>query len=185
MRIVIDAMGGDNAPQAPVQGAIEAVKKYGCDITLVGDSAKIEPLLEGADRSKITVVHTSEVISNEEKATTAIRGKKDSSMSVALKLVADGEGDAIVSAAESLAVGSCRKIAYAHGYCYVYKCETEDYAFIADNYESYFSDFKSNVSDYLFAKDVAVFTGDVVFKERADSIAVTALPYKNLIRVRF
>ncbi len=98
MRIVIDAMGGDNAPQAPVQGAIEAVKKYGCDITLVGDSAKIEPLLEGADRSKITVVHTSEVISNEEKATTAIRGKKDSSMSVALKLVADGEGDAIVSA---------------------------------------------------------------------------------------
>ena len=94
-------------------------------------------------------------------------------------------GDAIVSAAESLAVGSCRKIAYAHGYCYVYKCETEDYAFIADNYESYFSDFKSNVSDYLFAKDVAVFMGDVIFKERADSIAVTALPYKNLIRVRF
>ena len=98
MRIVIDAMGGDNAPNAPVKGALEAIKRYGCEITLVGDSAKIEPLLEGADKSKITVVHTSEVISNEEKATTAIRGKKDSSMSVALKLVADGEGDAIVSA---------------------------------------------------------------------------------------
>ena len=98
MKIVIDAMGGDHAPKAPVLGALEASQRFGCDIVLVGDSAQIEPLLEGKNREKITVVHTSEVITNEEKATTAIRGKKDSSMSVALKMVADGEGDAVVSA---------------------------------------------------------------------------------------
>lgn len=98
MKIVIDAMGGDLAPKAPVLGAFEASQKYGCDIVLVGDSAQIEPLLEGKDKSRITVVHTTEVISNEEKATSAIRAKKDSSMSVALKMVADGEADAVVSA---------------------------------------------------------------------------------------
>ena len=98
MRIAIDAMGGDLAPKAPVLGALAASEKFGCDIVLVGDSAQIEPLLEGKDRSRITVVHTTEVISNDEKATSAVRSKKDSSMSVALKLVADGEADAVVSA---------------------------------------------------------------------------------------
>ncbi|MBO5973363.1 MAG: phosphate acyltransferase PlsX, partial [Clostridia bacterium] len=70
----------------------------GCEVVLVGDSAQIEPLLEGKDRSRVSIVHTTEVITNEEKATSAVRAKKDSSMSVALKLVADGEADAVVSA---------------------------------------------------------------------------------------
>ncbi len=99
MRIAIDAMGGDNAPQAPVEGALKAVSEYGCEVTLVGDEAKIKELLsgrEGAD--KITVVHASETIENDEKATAAVRGKKDSSMSVMLTLLAEGKADAAVSA---------------------------------------------------------------------------------------
>ena len=99
MRIVIDAMGGDNAPQAPVRGAVAASLKYGCEIILVGDSEKIKPLLaEGDNGGKISVVHASESIENDEKATAAVRGKKDSSMSVALSLLAEGKADAAVSA---------------------------------------------------------------------------------------
>ena len=98
MKIAIDVMGGDLAPKAPVLGALAAAEKFGCEVVLVGDSAQIEPLLEGKDRSRVSIVHTTEVISNEEKATSAVRAKKDSSMSVALKLVADGEADAVVSA---------------------------------------------------------------------------------------
>ena len=98
MKRAIDVMGGDLAPKAPVLGALAAADRFGCEVVLVGDSAQIEPLLEGKDRSRVTVVHTTEVISNDEKATSAVRAKKDSSMSVALKLVADGEADAVVSA---------------------------------------------------------------------------------------
>ena len=98
MKIAIDVMGGDLAPKAPVLGALAAADRFGCEVVLVGDSAQIEPLLEGKDRSRVSIVHTTEVITNEEKATSAVRAKKDSSMSVALKLVADGEADAVVSA---------------------------------------------------------------------------------------
>ncbi|MBQ7624090.1 MAG: phosphate acyltransferase PlsX [Clostridia bacterium] len=99
MRIAIDAMGGDNAPQAAAEGALLAVSEYGCEITLVGDEERIKPLLEGKDNAeKITLVHASETIENDEKATAAVRGKKDSSMSVALTLLAEGKADAAVSA---------------------------------------------------------------------------------------
>lgn len=94
-------------------------------------------------------------------------------------------GEPIVSAAEELSVGACKKIAYEHGYCYVYKCNAEDYAFSKDAYEHCFSDFYENVANHLFTEDVAVFADDVVFKERAATVAIATLPYKNLIRVRF
>ena len=57
MKIIIDAMGGDNAPQAATEGALLAVSEYGCEITLVGDEERIKPLLEGKDNAeKITVL---------------------------------------------------------------------------------------------------------------------------------
>lgn len=104
MKIVLDAMGGDNAPNALVEGAVLAAAQHGCEIILVGDEARVNPILAGRGDGKITVVHAAEAISMDDKASSAIRGKKDSSLSVALNLVADGGGDALVSAGNTGAV---------------------------------------------------------------------------------
>ena len=100
MRIVIDAMGGDNAPVATVKGAVEAVKSYNIDVILTGNESMIEEQLSKYDytKEKIEIVHCSEIITNEDKPVSAIREKKDSSMAVALKLVKEKKADAIVSA---------------------------------------------------------------------------------------
>ena len=98
MKIVIDAMGGDNAPQATVEGAVLAAQRYGCDIVLTGDKDQIEEILRGREAEHITVVPTTEVITMEDKPSIAVRQKKDSSMSVGLRMVADGEADALISA---------------------------------------------------------------------------------------
>ena len=96
MRILIDAMGGDNAPQAPVLGALRAARELGVDVTLIGQREKIEPLLSGEARADI--VDAREIITMEDDPSTATRRKRDSSMSVALKMLRSGEGDAVVSA---------------------------------------------------------------------------------------
>ena len=96
MRILIDAMGGDRAPQAPVLGALRAVKELGVDVTLIGQKEAIEPLLGG--ESGVCVVDAREVVTMEDDPSTATRRKKDSSMAVALRMLRDGEGDAVVSA---------------------------------------------------------------------------------------
>ncbi len=98
MKIIIDAMGGDNAPQAPVEGAVLAAKNYGCDIILTGDKGQVEAILQGREPQHITVVPTTEVITMEDKPSTAVRQKKDSSMSVGLRMLAAGEADAMISA---------------------------------------------------------------------------------------
>ena len=102
MRIIIDAMGGDNAPAEIVKGAVMAAEEFGVEITLVGDEEKIRKCLEeqgtADDDGRFTVVHASQVIEMEDDPSTAVRSKKDSSMAVALHLLADGEGDACVSA---------------------------------------------------------------------------------------
>jgi len=101
MRIAIDAMGGDRAPEVLVQGAIQALKDYreGLEIILVGRKDALERELEkyGSDR-RISIVHASEVISMEDKPTVALRSKKDSSISVAMRLQKNGLADAVVSA---------------------------------------------------------------------------------------
>ena len=94
MKIIIDAMGGDHAPQAPVQAA----EKYGCSIVLVGKQEEIEPILAGRCADKITVRHASEVITMEDKYSTAFRTKKDSSMTVSLNMLNSKEGDVVISA---------------------------------------------------------------------------------------
>ena len=87
--VAVDAMGGDNAPFEIVKGAVEAVKDLGVNIKLVGIESAVNDELKkyNYDKSKIEVVHASEVITTEEAPTTAIRRKKDSSMVVGLNLV--------------------------------------------------------------------------------------------------
>lgn len=96
MRIIVDAMGGDNAPQAVVQGAIRAKNELGVDIILTGIETEVKKYLP--DYAGIPVVNTTEIITMEDDPSTATRRKKDSSMAVALKMLADGEADAAVSA---------------------------------------------------------------------------------------
>ena len=96
MRIIVDAMGGDNAPQAPVMGAVRAASELGVDVTLVGRREEVEKYLGAA--AGVTVVDAREVISMEDDPSTATRRKKDSSMAVALNMLKNGEGDAVVSA---------------------------------------------------------------------------------------
>ena len=101
MRILIDAMGGDNAPEEIVKGAVAASREFGVEITLVGHEGKILSCLvaEGAKRdSTISIVNATEVIGMEDDPSTATRAKKDSSMTVALEKLRAGEGDAVVSA---------------------------------------------------------------------------------------
>ena len=103
MRIILDAMGGDNAPLAPLEGAARAVKEFGIEIMLCGDEQKIKALAEehGISLSGITVLHTTEVISMEDQPTDVLKAKKGCSMAMGLQALADGEGDAFVSAGKS------------------------------------------------------------------------------------
>ena len=103
MRIIIDAMGGDNAPEEIVKGAVRAKRELGVDLTLVGMEDKVKACLaaEGCSDSElgeIEIVNASEIITMEDDPSTATRRKKDSSMAVALNLLRDGKGDAVVSA---------------------------------------------------------------------------------------
>ena len=98
MKIVIDAMGGDHAPQATVEGAVQAINEYGIDVILTGDRAQIEKELESKtyDKNKLEIIHTTEIIENEDKPVMAVRRKKDSSMVVALNLVKDKKAKTII-----------------------------------------------------------------------------------------
>lgn len=101
MKIIIDAMGGDNAPQAIVKGAVDAQKEFGVDIVLVGREAEVAVCLKesGADTNEhICIVNADEVIDMHDDPAMACRRKKNSSMSVALRLLSEGEGDAVISA---------------------------------------------------------------------------------------
>jgi len=102
MRIIVDAMGGDNAPDEIVTGAIKAIQEDNTDITLVGRGEDILRVFERLGMKElpggIEIVNASEVIEINEDPATSIRVKKDSSLSVGLTLLRDGRGDAFVSA---------------------------------------------------------------------------------------
>ena len=100
MRIILDGMGGDNAPLEIVKGAVEASSKIDHQIVIVGREEEINAELAkyNYDESKIQVVHTSEVIENEDSPVKAIRRKTDSSMVKGLTMLKDGEGDLFISA---------------------------------------------------------------------------------------
>jgi len=102
--IAVDVMGGDHAPKAPVLGALRAAKR-GIAVTLYGDQTLIIALLDGAQRTwrklPIVVEHCSQVISMEEKPSRMVLRKKDSSLVCAVRAVANGKAQAIVSAGNS------------------------------------------------------------------------------------
>ena len=100
MKIIVDAMGGDHAPLEIVKGALRAKKELGVELLLVGREEAIREILtqENAEMAGIEIVDAREVISMEDDPSTATRRKKDSSMAVALNLLKDERGDAVVSA---------------------------------------------------------------------------------------
>lgn len=102
MKIIVDAMGGDNAPKAPVMGAIQANREYGVDIILVGRGEEILKTLANNGISDlpagVEIAHASEVVEMCDNPATAFREKKDSSLTVGLNLLKSGAGDAFVSA---------------------------------------------------------------------------------------
>ncbi|SDB88246.1 phosphate:acyl-[acyl carrier protein] acyltransferase [Pelagirhabdus alkalitolerans] len=105
MRIVLDAMGGDNAPDAVVKGSLLALDQIeNLDITLVGDQEKINPLLEGDQR--IDVIHTTTTISGDEEPVRAVRKKKDASLVLMAKEVKEKRADACISAGNTGALMS-------------------------------------------------------------------------------
>ncbi len=107
VRVAVDAMGGDNAPQAVVNGAVDAVReRKEIFVYLVGKQEMIEKELSrySYPTDRIQVVHASEVIEMAESPTSAIRRKKDSSIVVAMKLVKEGKADAFVSAGSTGAI---------------------------------------------------------------------------------
>lgn len=90
-------MGGDNAPEEVVKGVLRAKKELGVDIVLVGKRNEILRCLGSEERS-VEIADASEIITMEDDPSTATRRKKDSSMAVALKMLSEGKGDAVVSA---------------------------------------------------------------------------------------
>ena len=102
MKIILDAMGGDNAPQAPVLGAVEAAKLYGTQITLVGRGEEILNVLRSNGIQDlpegIEIANADDVVDMHDDPGAVIHKRKNSSMVVGLKMLADGMGDAFVSA---------------------------------------------------------------------------------------
>ena len=99
MRIVIDAMGGDNAPDEIIKGVIEAADKVDAELVLVGIEKVIkEKLAEYDEKKNITIKNATEVITMEEVPTKAIKAKKDSSMVVGLNMIKEKEADIFISA---------------------------------------------------------------------------------------
>ena len=106
MKIILDAMGGDNAPLEIVKGAALAVDELDVDIILVGDESKINKIIEENNLSNknIEIIHTGEVLTMEDDPITVVKSKKESSMGICFKMMADDKDNkinAMVSAGNS------------------------------------------------------------------------------------
>ncbi len=102
MKIIVDAMGGDHAPEEIVRGALEAHRAHGVEILLVGRAAEVLRAVEACGEKTlpagVEIRDASEVVEIEDDPATAFKMKKDSSLTVGLNLLRDGAGDAFVSA---------------------------------------------------------------------------------------
>ena len=102
MKIILDAMGGDHAPEAPVLGAIDAARAFGLEVTLVGRGAAILEVLEKHGIRNlpqgVEISNADDVVDMHDDPGSVIHKRKNSSMVVGLKLLSQGEGDALVSA---------------------------------------------------------------------------------------
>ena len=115
MKIIIDAMGGDNAPREIIKGALRAKHELGIDLILVGQEEAIRACLPAGE--DVEIVDAREIITMEDDPSTATRRKKDSSMAVALRLLKEGAGDAVVSAGSTgaLLTGATLTVKRIHG----------------------------------------------------------------------
>jgi phosphate acyltransferase len=107
MKIVVDAMGGDHAPEAAVEGAVMAAREYETEIILTGLSDKIHAALDRFDPDHnlpILVIHTDEVVEMHDSPGKVLRSKRKSSMKIGLDLVKDGTASAFLSAGNTGAV---------------------------------------------------------------------------------
>ncbi len=99
MKIAVDAMGGDHAPAAIVEGAVKAANEYGIDVILVGREAEVTALLSrSAPCPRITVVHAPDVVGMDDPPAQAVRRKREASLVVCAELVHAGEAAAMFSA---------------------------------------------------------------------------------------
>lgn len=109
MKILLDAMGGDNAPDAVIQGAVRAIKEIESDIVLIGNEKIILERIKALYQKnsieeispKLSIHHTTEKIEMEDIPTQAIKQKKDSSMVVGFRLLKEEKGDVFISAGNS------------------------------------------------------------------------------------
>ena len=106
MNIVMDAYGGDNAPLEVIKGAIDAQREFNVDITLVGDEKKINACADEnrLDISALKIRHAESVVEICDDPKSVIKSKRNSSMAVGMQMLADGEGDAFVSAGSTAAL---------------------------------------------------------------------------------
>ena len=102
MKIILDAMGGDNAPEAAVLGALDAQKDFGAEIVLVGREQEIRSVLEKNSVQTlpegVEIVHAEDVVEMHDDPAAVLHKRKESSMVVGLKMLAQGQGDAFLSA---------------------------------------------------------------------------------------
>ena len=108
MKILLDAMGGDNAPEATIKGAINAINKIKAELILIGKEQIIREKIKefyGKEMeeisSRLSIKNATETIEMEDIPTMAIKHKKDSSMVVGFKMLKEGEGDVFISAGNS------------------------------------------------------------------------------------
>jgi len=109
MSIVLDAMGGDNAPSEIIAGGLAAASHIHRDLIFVGDLEKMKPFLPAELPKNVKLVHASQSVDMDEKPSLAYRKKKDSSMMVGIRLVKEGKAQAFISAGST---GSA--VAHAH-----------------------------------------------------------------------
>lgn len=118
--ILVDAMGGDNAPHDIVNGCMDAIEETeGFDILLLGDIAKINSIVKKRkfNDPRLKIYHTTQVITNEDVPTLAVKNKKDSSMVAALRMLKERKGDVMLTAGNTgaLSVGSLQMLGRISG----------------------------------------------------------------------
>ena len=121
MKIIVDAFGGDNAPQQILLGCAQARESLGIDIVLAGDKARLEACAKELDLTqqlaKMEILPCGQLLTMEDEPTSVIREKSDSSMAVGLRALAQGQGDAFASAGNSgaLVVGATTLVKRVRG----------------------------------------------------------------------
>ena len=111
--IALDAMGSDRAPKPEIEGAIQAARRFGIHVALVGPEETLRAELSRHPFSRslpISIVHASEVITMEDKAVQAVRAKRDSTMRVGLRLVREGKATAFITAGNTGAAMATAKM---------------------------------------------------------------------------